>query len=30
MDDAAFRQQFPHLSVIGPVALLRELAPEPQ
>ena len=27
MGDAAFRQQFPELTVIDPVALLRELAP---
>jgi putative PIN family toxin of toxin-antitoxin system len=30
MGDAAFRQQFPSLTVIDPVALLRELAPEPE
>jgi putative PIN family toxin of toxin-antitoxin system len=30
MGDAAFRQQFPNLTVIDPVALLRELAPEPE
>jgi uncharacterized protein len=29
MSDAAFRKQFPELTVIDPVALLRELAPEP-
>lgn len=28
MSDAAFRQQFPDLTVIDPVALLRELGPE--
>lgn len=28
MGDAAFRQQFPELTVVDPVALLRELAPE--
>jgi putative PIN family toxin of toxin-antitoxin system len=30
MGDAAFRQQFPGLTVIDPVALLRELAPVPE
>jgi len=30
MDDAAFRRQFPGLTVIDPVALLRELAPAPE
>jgi putative PIN family toxin of toxin-antitoxin system len=30
MNDAAFRQQFPDLTVIDPVALLRELAPTPE
>jgi putative PIN family toxin of toxin-antitoxin system len=30
MGDAAFRQQFPDLTVIDPVALLRELAPAPE
>jgi putative PIN family toxin of toxin-antitoxin system len=30
MNDDAFRQQFPDLSVIDPVALLRELAPAPE
>jgi putative PIN family toxin of toxin-antitoxin system len=29
MGDAAFRQQFPGLAVVDPVALLRELAPNP-
>jgi putative PIN family toxin of toxin-antitoxin system len=30
MNDDAFRQQFPDLTVIDPVALLRELAPAPE
>jgi putative PIN family toxin of toxin-antitoxin system len=30
MTDDAFRQQFPDLTVIDPVALLRELAPAPE